>query len=330
MDITEFISTFTQFPDNLSGIFVYTLSADISCSVVCTELVLYFKKKRYTQSTLVTLDGEIHALETAFAQATAPFLAPGVYSIKNTHTLTGKAKSYYRNFLGEYRGPHSFFIHEFTHEFTPEHTLEQETEIAKSAQDVVVTVPNKVTPELYELYAREFYGITDKLFIEQLFSKRTVLSCDQAFLLLSYQRVLGNKASSIVTQWLDKLCEPEYSLFTLSSHLFAGQRTLFFTLWANISREYSPEFWIIFWAEQLWQAIIFIDKQQTHGPAEAKRAVSRLPFSFMHKDWRRYNCVQLTQAHTVLCALDSSVKNGAELYIVETWFYTFFFKNSYK
>jgi hypothetical protein len=316
MDITEFIITLSQSPDRLSGIFVYTLSADLPCRVLFTELVHYFKKQRYPQGTLVCLDGEIQTLDTVLTQVTAPFLMPGVCSIKNAHVLIGKTKNYYRDFLREYTGPHSFFVHE--------HTAEKEIAQLADAHTLTITAPDKVTAEFYDFCARQLYTITDAVFVDRLFSKCGALSYDQAFLLLSYQRILGNKALGIVAQWFDKVCEPEYSLFTLSSHLFAGQRTLFFTLWANISREYGPEFWVPFWAEQLWQASIFITIQQKYGLTEAKKSVSRLPFSFMHKDWRRYSCAQLTQAHTALCALDSSLKGGTGLYVLEHWFYTFF------
>ena len=313
MNLDTFITSITQSPELLSGIFVYIFSSEVSCVSLQTELISYFKNKYCPEGSYIILDCETVSVESLVAYLTMPLFGAGVYSIKNSRMLTGQAKKFYGTFLPEYKGPQYIFLHD--------HALD----MLESAACLKIVLPDKITAELYALCAQVFYGLTDKLFVQELFSKYTVLSCEQAFLLLKYQRILGAKASVLLPYWFDKLLEPHYSLFTLSSYLFAGQRTEFFTLWASVSGEYPQEFWVAFWSEQLWQALLFINKQQTCGLAEAKKLAVRLPFSFMQKDWRRYTCVYLTQAHTALYTLDTRIKNGAEFQsLFDIWFYKFF------
>ena len=121
------------------------------------------------------------------------------------------------------------------------------------------------------------------------------------------------------SSWFDRIVEQKQSLFALSNYFFAKDSKNFYAAWRSVAADYPPEFWIAFWAEQLWQAMIFVTLAQTEDLSVAKKSVSRLPFAFMYKDWRKYSVADLTQAHALLYAIDYANKNGSVIDGLELW-----------
>lgn len=207
--------------------------------------------------------------------------------------------------LTEYEGPHRVLF------------------FSKSERKLARGLTVALEPLNDELYheMRSWLGMAaaDHEFVQQVFKRVPTMSIDTACLLLHYQQVMGKNKAYFFEVWFDRLIEPKRSLFTLSQHFFARDARAFYELWVPLSAHYPPEFWVAFWSEQLWQGMIFIAEAKQQGPLCARKAVSRLPFSFMQKDWQKYTIAQLAAAHHELYRIDYAHKHGSQLDGIPLW-----------
>lgn len=210
-----------------------------------------------------------------------------------------------------------------------EHAIIFSTELTSSIKghqkNAVVVLPDTLTFVQAQNLLESFYGTVDRIkeeFIRKLFERLSQLSPDQLLLLYNYQKVLGRGQDLFFEKWLDLIIEPEQSLFVLSQHFFA-RSDQFFRHWEQIKQNYSTEYWITFWSQQIWQALIFIEKAQAFGPQEARKSVTRLPFSFMQKDWKLVTFNELCRAHEYLYTVDNATKNGSGTIGIELFLHNF-------
>src|SRR5205807_225901 len=110
-------------------------------------------------------------------------------------------------------------------------------------------------------------------------------------------------------------------------YFFSKQKSNFFSLWGELRLQYPDEFWVVFWSEQLWQAIVFCEEASRNGAARAKSLVNRLPFSFMQKDWQSYKNDELISAHDFLYSIDYSLKNSAGTFGIDLFVHKFIHKD---
>ena len=141
--------------------------------------------------------------------------------------------------------------------------------------------------------------------------------------MMAYQATVGRKYQDFFADWLDKLIIPQKSFFTLSQYLFARRPQLFFEQWNACKGEYPPEFWIAYWSEQIWQAMLYVQRARTQGVMEAKKGTYKLPFSFLNKDWSHYTPATLAAAHEALYCFDYNLKNGGTGNGLELWYHKF-------
>lgn len=174
---------------------------------------------------------------------------------------------------------------------------------------------------LYKFFKQE--DLTDTRFAQELFRRSPTVPLDSACLLMHYQLFVGKNFQQFFTHWFDRIIEPKHSLFSLSQYLFAKDNQRFYRAWSTVAEEYPPEFWIAFWSEQIWQALLFITIAKRDGALVAKKSVSRLPFSFMQKDWQKYSVETLTHAHDLLYQIDFANKNGAITEGLDLWYAKF-------
>lgn len=160
-------------------------------------------------------------------------------------------------------------------------------------------------------------------FLAQLAQLTTPVSLDQYLLLLHYGVVFGERSTQFFATWLPKLVVLEQSLFTLSSHFFAGQATPFFTALAPLAAEYPEQFWTVYWSEQLFRAYYYLYLQQQGDVAGAKRVAYRLPYTFIQQDWRHYTLDELQQAHSFIQQADYELKSGASATLLELFYLQF-------
>lgn len=153
--------------------------------------------------------------------------------------------------------------------------------------------------------------VADTRFTQDLFRRSQTISLDMACIMMHYQLFVGKNSGQFFSTWFDRIIEQKYSLFVLSQYLFAYDAQRFYQLWHQVGPEYPSEFWIAFWSEQVWQAMIFTTIAQQDGAQLARKSVTRLPFSFMQKDWQKHSVEQLSLAHDMLSQIDYANKNGA-------------------
>ncbi|HVX00370.1 MAG TPA: hypothetical protein VHA52_08055 [Candidatus Babeliaceae bacterium] len=164
----------------------------------------------------------------------------------------------------------------------------------------------------------------DETIIKVIIQKNYKLSLELACQIVRYQALLGKQEPKGFMSWLEHLISPARPLFILSQHFFARDKVKFFNMWCKCKDYYPKEFWICYWLEQLWQAVVFLDELKRSKSIEyASNMVQKLPFSYMQHDYKKNSISQLTQAYHYLYTLDCLIKNG-ENRELELFYYKFF------
>ena len=279
--------------------------------------VICFKKNNYpllffsflcarlksTSYELTILDCTQVEFNTIQSQLETSFLGNKIfYWLKDISVLDVAARQHFIDYCASYKGPHQIGF-----------ALDVTTSYADHADTLIINLEDKITHDIYAELYQFFYckPLDTTLFLNTLFKRDQALSLDNACRLLHYQMVLGRRFEDFFTGWLERIIIPDKSLFLVSQNLFAKNQKSFLLTWQSVASDYPDEFWIAFWSEQLWQAINFVIAAQKVGAVEAKKSVSRLPFSFMQKDWRSYSVAELTNAHNFLYSIDYRLKNGS-------------------
>lgn len=236
-------------------------------------------------------------LEDLFAQLSITFLGQVcLYALKDgpPGSLSPAERKKLNQFLKEYTGPH--YLYFFTSDSLYEkNAVVLDTVITQRAfQELVVSTGLNVAPS----------------FIEKLYLQRSSYTFDEALSLLRYADLLGSRNELFFSTWLTRLLADDTSLFKLSQYFFSQQKNLLIQEWIRLKDHYTPEFWVAFFSEQLWQAALYVQYTQAGKSVEAKRHAYRLPFSFFQKDYKRYTIVQLAKAHEFLYKIDHGLKNG--------------------
>jgi hypothetical protein len=163
----------------------------------------------------------------------------------------------------------------------------------------------------------------DESVLRSLFKQNIRVSLDDACQLARYQTLLGKQDPGSIQPWLEYLVAPPHSLFLFSQYFFAKEASFFLKEWRALKVKYPFEFWLTYWLEQIWQALIFLDEFRTSKNLDQARNVTkRLPFSFMQKDYRKTSYQELSRAYQFLYNLDYRSKNGD----VEDGLELFYFK----
>lgn len=162
-------------------------------------------------------------------------------------------------------------------------------------------------------------------FAQAVFARHKEIALDGFCMLVQYGQLLNvASVSSFLDDWLEYILTPKASLFTLSTHFFAKDARLFFPLWVRIQHEYSPQFWVAYWAEQLWRAHGFLQLHKKNKKDDAKKMAFRLPFTFIQREWRNYSMRELKQAHAMMYTIDFRLKNGGNEHVLDLFFSKFF------
>ena len=262
----------------------------------------------------VSLDSEVFRLGEMKAQLETSFLGSRMlYLVKNIHTLDAAHTKSWLSYVKTYEGPHGILY------------WSEEAKVGDGDSHLLVELPEYCDPKMYGILYGYFYPGTqlDTSFVARLFDFNQKITLDEACLLMGYQSVVGRKSEGFFSQWLSKIIVPEKSLFVLSQHLFAQQPRLFLQQWKTLKGDFPNEFWVAYWSEQLWQASLFVMRARAQGFDAAKRGAYRLPFSFINKDWKKYEADGLIEAHQFLCKLDHNLKNSAGTHSLELWYQKF-------
>ena len=283
-------------------------------SLLCTRL------KRMQELPILFIDVQDESFPSIQAQLETSFLGQKtIYWLKNCIELDEKKKKQLLPYLANYSGPNVIGI------FLP-------LDIATPAQAQEVIIEPLIDQKTFTEIARFFDAqlpVSSSQLMMRVYKHSQTIPLDTVCLLMHYAKVLGANTDYFISSWLEKIITPEKSLFTLSTYFFAKKAQLFLTEWKNISSQYSEQFWIAFWSEQLWRAHHYVDYSKTKQFALAKKIGYRLPFTFMSRDWQSYNPEELSKAHHYIYEIDSALKNGGNPVGLDL-FYSKFFLGEFK
>lgn len=312
MQITEFINKLDMSPD-WTGTSVLSIGYEQESPLFLANFLKYLKSKF---KSILSISAETLTLDQIKAQLEIAFLNnSSTYFIKDISELNPKLKSELLSYFANYTGPHKLIFLDLV--------------VPNSNYQFAVTVPAEIDPNLYRQLFNLFYPAIpfDTTFPTKIFTQFESIPIESACLLMAYQVTMGKNGPQFFSSWFDKIISKELSTFTLSQYFFAKQASQFFAYWQQIKSLYPDEFWISYWSEQVWQAILFITRANASGILVAKQKASRLPFSFINKDWRQHTQQTLAAAHNGLYLIDHNIKNGLGTFDFELWVHKFFAKN---
>lgn len=274
---------------------------------------LFFKQQKLNGLAVDTVQLEEDSA-SVMAKLSTSFLGnSSFYWLKNIAELKPKKSKSLLLFLEEYAGQNriAFFMDET---------------IAYTAQDVdlMVDIPSNIDEMTFFQLATVLgkpLPVYHKENVKKLFHKmRHTVSLDISCMLLRYLTVSGKNTTALLAGGLDHILAPEYSLNTLSKYFFSKDSRSFFKLWGYMADNYSPQFWIAFWSEQLWRAYNLIVLLRNRQFSEAKKISFRLPYAFVQGDWRKFDLKKLQDAHHFLYLIDCSLKNGGDNFALDLFY----------
>ena len=275
---------------------------------------IFNRLKKNNSIAIEKIDAAQEDIASIMARLSSSFLgSTSVYWLGDFSALKPKKQKSLLQFLKTYAGPNSvlFFI--------------DQTVVSTKDFKFSIAVPEKLDrsqcKKLISLLLgaqRCTQGIT------KICERCMTIGLDDACVLVQYFAVAGKSIDVFADTWLNKIVSPEHSLQALSSCFFAKDVRKFFSLWSNMGGEYSPQFWISFWSDQLWRAFNFIEQSKKQQYLEAKRVSFRLPYKFVNGGWRAVACRELKTAHQFLYDLDYGLKNGGSAIGLELFYENFF------
>lgn len=228
-------------------------------------------------------------------------------------TLSKKSYETWHDFLYKYTGPNTVIFC----------TTAPLSKVPSSW--FVLEIPDIITAAYFR-HIVHIMGIKQPLLGQRIFATVRTVPLDIAVLLCQYAMLLGKNNETFFSTWITQLLPADVSLFTLSQTLFERKHKQFLRQWHQIAHQYSPQFWVSFWSEQLWRACAYIDLQKKGQKEAAKKIGFRLPFAFLQTTWRTYEISELQQAHHLLYDIDYHLKQGGNEYSLELVYARFFNK----
>lgn len=243
------------------------------------------------------------------------------YWLKNISALKGKKQKTLFVFLKQYRGPNSIAF------FVNQDALSNQKEVP-----LCIPLPEKIDQKLF-IQLASYLGMpitkSRESLVTKIFKKGGALSLDGSCLLMQSLTLVGRGSDELVLDWLASSITLEHSLNELSQYFFSKQSHLFFTLWSRVGDDYSPQFWLSFWSDQLWRAFNFVQQSRQQNFIEAKRLCFRLPYRFVQRDFKTADLSALRAAHNFIYSVDCSLKNGGSTFSLEL-FYTYFLNDQFR
>jgi len=318
MKLSEFLLSIQQ-EKKLPSSHLICFSGKDNYPLLFFSLLLNWLKKQQSSAVVSTA---VHDQKELFMQAQleTSFLGTSLfYWIGNLMQCNRKIQIEWIDYLQKYQGPHkiAFFI-------------TQEVPLSFSDNTIVVTLPSAVSYEDMLLLQRLFssFSMLNRQFVRQLSKIKQKISLDSFCLLLNYCLLIGKNSDEFFTAWLDYLLPIQPSLFELSQYFFAKNGKQFFITWSHICNNYNSQFWVVFWSEQIWRAMLWIDLYRNKRFDEAKRMQFKLPFSFLKHDWKKYCFSELQSAHQFITVIDHHLKNNGSSQGLDL-FYSKFFLNQF-
>jgi len=231
-----------------------------------------------------------------------------MYWLGDISLLSPKKQRQFLSYLATYQGPHTLFF------FTTKNMSEKKIKM--------LSLSDQVDVHSYKEYMSLWNGDHERVAysIATVLRKVGVLSLDQMVQVAQYASVLGAGRARFFEQSLNSIIKPESSLFNLSGALFAGDKRSFLIQWEEMQADYEFPFWVAYFSEQFFRSYYYIKYKQDHQHVEARKIGFRLPFSFLQRDWKRWNADIFYRAHQKVATVDFNLKNGSNVLILESLF----------
>lgn len=268
------------------------------------EYALATKKMIFQDQSLAQMQA---TLETTFLGQKELFWLGNISELDDT-----KLKKELFALVASYQGPHTLFIFVQADDIG---LCKKNTHII--ALDEMIESEKKIL--ITHLCAQQYH-----VQLYDLLKKLPTASLDLIVMLYQYVLVLGRtNTDAFKKEWLEKIVGSESSLFLLAQYFFARKSELFWKSWTILKQEYGTPFWIVFWSEQLYKAHYVIELYKQNKIVESKQISSRLPFSFLQKDWKTISVKELKQAHDFLYQGDYQAKHGNSDFFLEVFYASF-------
>jgi hypothetical protein len=316
MQLVEFLDK-NHTSTSCSHLFPFFVEGDNLPIIFASQFAAQLKM---THANFTVLDVSLVTSGQAIAHLETSFLGMQVlYWIRGLSEVDKKYRQLFLEYCAEYKGPHQCVIF-----------LQAEDATFFKSQKIMVEIPATVNSALFKalcLFFKKKMNASLIQLLDHITSSYEKISVDQACMIITYIHVIGKDKD--LFPLLERILESEQSLFELSRAFFAKDAHAFFALWHRFESLYSIPFWCTFWSEQIWRAYfvhIYMGKQQMQ---QARTISVRLPFSFLQKDWKKSNPVELKNAHNWLYSLDYINKNDGDAAMGLEVFYNKFFLNEF-
>lgn len=226
-----------------------------------------------------------------------------IFFLGSVAELSVNEQNSWLEYFRKYQGPHTIIAY-----------AESNEQFQKNGTDYI-DIPDVLSFDLINVIAELMYELTDRERVQYFFKKvlevAGLISLEQLCLLLFYAQVSPKNHDQFCKEILPLIVQPQHSLFALSDAFFEKNIKKFLLLWQPLSAQFSIQFWISFWSEQVWRAYFYVSCMKAGRIADAKKIMYRLPYSFTQKSWKNYTLEPFIKGHDFLYKLDYDAKNGA-------------------
>lgn len=265
---------------------------------------------------ITKLDVTPQTLSDIQLQLSSSFLGSNyTYWLSGVHELEAAECKQLIQFLSNYVGPHSVLFF-----------LMPDERRALPSSITTITIPERLAYDdfihllmVYDARLKERSGVFKM--VQQIFEQYQAITIEQAMLIMEYLPLLSKSAQEFMQQWLPRLMSGEQSLFALSQAFFAKNLSDCLHLWHQMREQYVDQFWTAYWSEQLFRAYHVVRAlDMRDSTIDIKRISARLPYSFLKRDYKRWNVAQLLYAHQVITQIELDLKAGASSLQLDTFY----------
>jgi hypothetical protein len=218
-----------------------------------------------------------------------------------------KKKQEILNYILNYQGPHTVSIF-----------IENDT-----AQKINKNNFNLIDLSLVDLQA--FASVLPWLGSEKKQYFKKASSVDQAVLWQEYSYLVKENITNLIEEW--PLQQTDESFFNLAKYFFKKDSKNFFSLLHKLQDNYTAQFYISYFTDQLFRAIFYCYYRQNNMLEQAKAISYKLPYNLLQNEWQNLDIKHLQSKLIELYEIDFQIKNGGSSYLLDSWFLDYLHKN---
>jgi hypothetical protein len=199
--------------------------------------------------------------------------------------------------------------------------------LGASVQVLFIKVPEQLSIEVFSLCAQAV-GFSSSIPLEEIFTLSFQMSLDSALILFDHVACLSRRTWESSKGYLFGLLSDVNELRDLSEAFWTRNQKRFFLEWNKISADYSENFWISYWSNQVFLAYFYIDRASSGQKITPQGQEHSLSPTFTWKNgWKKYSKSYCFILHKILFEVDSELKKGSAESILEYFLTTHFLGN---